>query len=73
MEVTTIGIDLAKSVFAVSGGDRRGKVVLRRQLRRAQVLEFMSKLGPCVVGMRRAAARITGRGRSASSAMRYGC
>ena len=51
MEVTTIGIDLAKSVFAVSGGDRRGKVVLRRQLRRAQVLEFMSKLGPCVVGL----------------------
>jgi transposase len=51
MEITTIGIDLAKSVFAVSGGDRRGKVVLRRQLRRAQVLEFMSKLGPCVVGM----------------------
>src|SRR4029077_9425805 len=51
MEITTIGIDLAKSVFAVSGADRRGKVVLRRQLRRAQVLEFMSKLGPCVVGI----------------------
>jgi len=51
MELTTIGIDLAKSVFAVSGADRRGKVVMRRQLRRAQVLEFMGKLGPCVVGM----------------------
>ena len=51
MEITTIGIDLAKSVFAVSGADRRGKVVMRRQLRRAQVLEFMGKLGPCVVGM----------------------
>ena len=50
-ELTTIGIDLAKSVFAVSGADRRGKVVMRRQLRRAQVLEFMGKLGPCVVGM----------------------
>ncbi|MGA8059619.1 MAG: IS110 family transposase, partial [Candidatus Binataceae bacterium] len=45
MELTTIGIDLAKSVFAVSGADRRGKVVMRRQLRRAQVLEFMGKLG----------------------------
>ena len=37
MEVTTIGIDLAKSVFAVSGADRRGQVIVRRQLRRAQV------------------------------------
>ena len=51
MEITTIGIDLAKSVFAVSGADRRGKVVMGRQLRRAQVLEFMSKLGPCGVGI----------------------
>ena len=41
MEVTTIGIDLAKSVFAVSGADRRGRVIVRRQLRRAQVLGFM--------------------------------
>jgi len=46
MKVTTIGIDLAKSVFAVSGADRRGKVVMRRQLRRAQVLEFMRQLSP---------------------------
>ena len=51
MEITTIGIDLAKSVFAVSGADARGKVVVRRQLRRAQVLEFMRQLAPCVVGM----------------------
>jgi transposase len=51
MKITTIGIDLAKSVFAVSGADRRGKVVMRRQLRRAQVLELMRQLSPCVVGM----------------------
>ena len=51
MEITTIGIDLAKSVFAVSGAEARGKVVVRRQLRRAQVLEFMRQLAPCVVGM----------------------
>jgi transposase len=51
MEITTIGIDLAKSVFALSGADARGKVVVRRQLRRAQVLEFMRQLKPCVVGM----------------------
>ena len=73
MELTTIGIDLAKSVLAVSGADRRGKVVMRRQLRRPQVLEFMGKLGPCVVGMEAGGGAITGRGRSASSAMRYGC
>lgn len=40
MEVTTIGIDLAKSVLAVSCADGRGKLVVRKQLRRAQVLEF---------------------------------
>src|SRR5712692_1324414 len=51
MEVTTIGIDLAKSVFAVSCADRRGKVVMRKQLRRGQVLELMGKLEPCVVGL----------------------
>ncbi len=51
MEITTIGIDLAKSVFAVSGADRQGRVVLRRQLRRAQLMRFLGTLGPCVVGM----------------------
>src|SRR6266852_7924713 len=51
MEITTIGIDLAKSVFAVSCADSAGKVVVRRQLRRAQVLEFLRVLAPCVVGM----------------------
>ena len=51
MKVTTIGIDLAKSVFAVSCADGRGKLVVRKQLRRAQVLEFVSRLKPCVVGM----------------------
>src|SRR5713101_8171733 len=51
MEVTTIGIDLAKSVFAVSGADSRGRVVIRRQLRRTQGLGFMRGLPRCVVGM----------------------
>ena len=37
MEITTIGIDLAKNVFQVHGVDRRGKAVLRKQLRRDQV------------------------------------
>jgi hypothetical protein len=51
MEVTTIGIDLAKNVFAVCGADRSGRVLMRRQLRRAQVLSFMRGLPRCVVGM----------------------
>jgi transposase len=51
MEVTTAGIDLAKSVFAVCGADESGRVVLRRQLRRSQVVSFFRQLKPCVVGM----------------------
>jgi transposase len=51
MKVTTIGIDLAKSVFQVHGVDERGKRVLRKQLRREQVLPFFAQLLPCLVGM----------------------
>ena len=51
MEVTTIGIDLAKSEFAVSCADARGKLVVRKQLRRGQVLEFVSRFKRCVAGM----------------------
>lgn len=51
MEVSMIGIDLAKSVFQVHGVDGSGAVVVRRKLRRSQVLGFFSRLAPCVVGM----------------------
>lgn len=51
MEITTIGIDLAKSVFQVHSVDRHGKVVLRKNLDRASMLEFFVKLPPCVIGM----------------------
>ena len=47
----TIGIDLAKSVFAVHGVDERGAVVVKRELRRAQMLAFFGKLEPCLIGM----------------------
>ncbi len=50
-EVSTIGLDLAKSVFQVHGADDEGNVVVRRQLRRRQVLPFFKKLPPCLVGM----------------------
>jgi transposase len=51
MEVSTIGLDLAKSVFQVHGVDAWGEVVVKRQLRRGQVLGFFAKLAPCLVGM----------------------
>ena len=50
-EVTTIGLDLAKNVFQVHGVDHAGAVVVRRALRRSQVLAWFAKLPPCLVGM----------------------
>jgi transposase len=51
MHANTIGVDLAKNVFQVHGVDSTGKVVITRQLRRKQVLDFFSKLPGCLVGM----------------------
>lgn len=51
MKVTTLGIDLAKSIFRLHGVDARGAVVLRKQLTRKQVLPFLARLEPCLVGM----------------------
>src|SRR5262245_65440271 len=51
MEITTIGLDLAKSVFQVHGVDATGQVVVRKSLRRAQMLPFFARLPPCLVGM----------------------
>jgi transposase len=50
-KVTTVGLDLAKSVFHVHGADRKGRPVLRRKLRRRQVLVFFAELSPCLVGL----------------------
>ena len=47
--ITTIGLDIAKSVFQVHGVDAEGNVVLRRQLKRRYVLAFFEKLPPCLV------------------------
>src|SRR5512136_1655280 len=49
--VTTIGLDIAKSVFQVHGIDAAGQVVIRRQLKRRFVLSFFEKLPPCLVGI----------------------
>lgn len=51
MQITTIGLDLAKQVFQVHGVDADGKAVLRKRLRRADVLTFFGGLEPCLVGM----------------------
>lgn len=48
---TTIGLDLAKSVFQVHGTDADSRVTMRRQLKRKDVLSFFSKLPPCLIGM----------------------
>jgi len=49
--ITTIGLDLAKSVFQVHGIDAGGQVVIRRQLKRRYVLAFFQKLPPCLIGI----------------------
>ena len=50
-ELTTIGVDLAKSVFQLHGTDAAGKTVLTRQLRRSQMLEFFRDLPGCLIGL----------------------
>src|SRR4026209_167426 len=51
MQITTIGLDIAKNVFQVHGIDSTEKVVVRKQLRRGQVLAFFKALAPCLIGM----------------------
>ena len=51
MQITTVGLDLAKHVFQVHAIDAEGVVVLRKALRRAQVLPFFAKLAPCLIGL----------------------
>ena len=50
-EVSTIGLDLAKNVFQIHGVDASGRIVVRRQLRRSQVLPFFEKQAACLVGI----------------------
>jgi transposase len=51
MNVTTIGIDLAKSVFQFHGVDEKGGIVLRKKLRRSAVLDFLRDVSPCLIGL----------------------
>ena len=49
--ITTIGLDIAKSVFQVHGIDAEDNVIIGRQLKRRYVLVFFQKLPPCLVGI----------------------
>jgi transposase len=51
MQITTIGLDIAKNVFQIHGIDAAEKVVVRKQLRRGQVMKFFAALRPCLIGM----------------------
>jgi len=50
MQITTIGLDIAKNAFQVHGIDAAEKVIVRKQLRRGQVMAFFEALAPCLVG-----------------------
>ena len=51
MTITTLGIDIAKSVFQLHGVDADGMIVLQKKLQRGAVLEVLGKLAPCLIGM----------------------
>ena len=51
MQITTVGLDIAKNLFQVHGADARGRVLLKRKLARGKVLEFFATLPACLVGL----------------------
>jgi transposase len=59
--ITTIGLDIAKSVYQVYGIDAAGNVLIRRELKRRYVLAFFQKLPPSLVGIEPVLRRIIGR------------
>jgi transposase len=50
-EITTVGLDLAKSWFQVHGADAQGRPLLRKKLARGKLLAFVADLPPCLIGM----------------------
>jgi transposase len=72
-EASTIGLDVAKRAFQAHGADAAGRVVFRKCLARAKVLEFFAAQPPCVVALEACAgSRTTGRAKSAGWATRCG-
>ena len=70
MQITTVGLDIAKRVFQLHGVDAAGKAVLRRKLQRSEVLGFFRPYRLVWSALRLAARRIIGRVRSGSWGMR---
>ncbi len=50
-QVSVMGIDLAKNVFQLHGVNECGEVVIRKQIKRAQMLSYFARLSPCLIGM----------------------
>ena len=65
-EITTVGLDLAKSVFHLIGCDAHGKEVKRKMLRRGELLAYIARLPPCLIGRKPVPAPTTGHGDSMS-------
>ena len=72
MQITTIGLDIAKNVFQVHGIDAAEKVIVRKQLRRGQMLAFFKALPPCLVGVEACGHLTIGHVNSRSLATRCG-
>jgi transposase len=70
MRITTIGPYLAKSIFQVHGTDTGGQAVVRKKLRRAEVLKFFRTLEPCLIGKRPARGLTIGRAQAGHAAER---
>ena len=51
MDITTIGVDIAKRIFQIHGVDKKGKTVLKKKLMRDQVLTFMTNIPKCLIGI----------------------
>lgn len=51
-DIKVLGVDLAKNVFQLHGTDASGKVVLHKRLSRVKLVEFMSNLKPCLIGIK---------------------
>lgn len=50
-KITTVGLDIAKSVFSLHGVDAQGRTILRKTVRRDKLMEFIAALPPCLIGM----------------------
>jgi hypothetical protein len=68
-EITTLGIDLAKRVFALHGVNAAGQIKLRQVCRRDELVGIVARLPACLIGWKRALARTNGRGSSSTSAI----